>query len=152
MKLLHDIWVLFSHELRITVRNPVEILFGLLQPVLYLVLFAPLLDPLAGSLGVAGGSGLAVFTPAAMIMIGMFGSTFVGFGLIAQLRAGFVERLRVTPANRLALLLGNVLRDALRLVVQAILVVGIAWLLGLEIDNLTGIGVLLEEYCWCFWC
>lgn len=143
MKLLRDTWILFSHEVRITAQNPVEVLFGLLQPVLYLVLFAPLLDPLAGDLGVAGGSGLAVFTPAAMIMIGLFGSTFVGFGLIAQLRAGFIERLRVTPTSRLALLLGNVLRDALRLLVQAVLLVIIAWLLGLQLNNLAGIGVLL---------
>lgn len=101
-----------------TLRNPVWVFLGLFQPVLYLLLFAPLLDPLSGAPGFPAGDGLAVFTPAAMIMLGMFGTTFVGFGLIAQLRAGVVERLRVTPASRLALLLGSALRDVVQLLVQ----------------------------------
>lgn len=143
MKLLRDTWVLFTENVRLTLRNPTWVALGLFQPVLYLLLFAPLLDPLTGDLGVSGASGLAVFTPAAMIMIGMFGSTFVGFSLIAQLRAGVIERLRVTPASRLALLLGSVLRDALQLLVQSILLIVVAVLLGLELESVAGVAVLL---------
>ncbi len=142
MKLLRDTWILFSHNVRMTLRNPVWVLLGLFQPVLYLLLFAPLLDPLAGAPGFPARDGLTVFTPAAMIMLGMFGATFVGFGLIAQLRAGVVERLRVTPASRLALLLGSVLRDVAQLLVQSIVLVGVAWLLGLDL-NLAGVGLVL---------
>lgn len=142
MKLLRDTWLLFAHNVRMTLRNPVWVFFGLFQPVCYLLLFAPLLDPLAGAPGFPVGDGLAVFTPGAMVMIGMFGTTFVGFGLIAQLRAGVVERLRVTPASRLALLLGSALRDVAQLLVQAVMLVAVSWLLGLD-PNLAGIGVML---------
>lgn len=143
MKLLRETWILFTNNVRVTLRKPIWVILGLFQPALYLVLFAPLLDPLTGNLGVSGTSGLAVFTPAAMIMIGMFGTTFAGFSLIADLRAGVVERFRVTPASRLALLLGNVLRDALQLLVQAVLLVVFARLLGLELKSVVGIAVLL---------
>ena len=44
---------------------------------------------------------------------------FVGFGLIAELRAGVIERTRVTPVSRLALLLGRSLRDVVTLLFQA---------------------------------
>jgi ABC-type multidrug transport system permease subunit len=96
----------------------------------------------AGALGFPTGDGLAVFTPGAIVMIGMFGTTFVRFGLIAQLRAGVVERLKVTPTSRLALLLGSALREVAQLLVQAIMLIAVAWLLRLNL-NLAGIGVML---------
>ena len=50
--------------------------------------------------------------PGILVQLGMFSSAFVGFGIIAELRQGIIERFRVTPVSRLALLLGRVLRDA----------------------------------------
>lgn len=141
MKLLHDTWLLFSHSIRITLRNPVWVVFGLFQPICYLLLFAPLLEGIASAPGF-GGDALSVFTPGLLIMQTIFGTTFVGFGLIAQLRGGVVERLRVTPVSRLALLLGGALRDVLILLVQATLLVVVAWLLGLE-ANLVGVALVL---------
>jgi ABC-2 type transport system permease protein len=47
-----------------------------------------------------------------------------------------VERLRVTPASRLALLLGMVLRDIVMLLVQSALLVSVATLMGLRADPL----------------
>lgn len=44
-------------------------------------------------------------------------------GLIAGLKAGITERMRVTPASRMALLLGRPLRDVAMLILQATLIV-----------------------------
>jgi ABC-2 type transport system permease protein len=74
--------------------------------------------------------------------MGTYGAAFVGFGLIADLRAGVIERLRVTPVSRLALLLGRALRDVLVLLVQSILLILAAWPIGLRI-NPGGIAVAL---------
>jgi ABC-2 type transport system permease protein len=41
-----------------------------------------------------------VFVPALLVQLGLFGTSFVGFGIIAELRSGVTERLRVTPASR----------------------------------------------------
>lgn len=139
MKLLRDTWLLFAHNARVTLRNPVWVVFGVFQPVCYLLLFAPLLEGVAAAPGF-GGDALTVFTPGLLVMQGILGTTFVGFGLIAQLRGGVVERLRVTPVNRLALLLGGALRDVVILLVQATLLVVMAWLLGLRADP---VGVVL---------
>ena len=64
--------------------------------------------------------------------MGMFGSLFVGFGIIGEWRMGVLERLRVTPVSRLALLLGRVLRDALVLLVQSLILVGAGFAFGLR--------------------
>jgi len=67
------------------------------------------------------------------VQMGMFGGLFVGFGLIAEWRSGVIERMRVTPASRTALLLGRVLRDTVVTVVQATLIVVGSILFGLRV-------------------
>jgi ABC-2 type transport system permease protein len=69
-------------------------------------------------------------------MMTLTSAAFVGFGLIEDLRSGVVERLRVTPASRLALLLGMVLRDVAMFLVQSVLLVVVAVFMGLRADLL----------------
>lgn len=134
MKLIRDTWLLFAHGVRATLRDPVGVVFGLFQPICYLLLFAPLLEGVADAPGFSEGDAITAFAPGLLVMQGIVGTTSVGFGLIAQVRGGVVERLRVTPVSRLALLLGNALCDVCQLLVQAVLLVGTAWLIGLEAD------------------
>jgi len=61
--------------------------------------------------------------PGLLVQLGLFGAAFVGFTIIADWRAGVIERMRVTPVSRLALLLGRVLRDVVVLFVQAVVLV-----------------------------
>jgi ABC-2 type transport system permease protein len=72
------------------------------------------------------------FVPGLLIQLGLFGSTFVGFTIIADWRAGVIERFRVTPVSRLAILSGRVLRDVITLVVQAVVMVLVAVAFGLR--------------------
>ena len=55
------------------------------------------------------------FVPGLLIQLGLFGSAFVGFAIISDWRAGVIERFRVTPVGRLAIMSGRVLRDVLAL-------------------------------------
>ena len=55
--------------------------------------------------------------PGLLIQVALFGTAFGGFGLIAELRYGVVERMRVTPMSRTAMLLGRSLRDVTILLV-----------------------------------
>jgi ABC-2 type transport system permease protein len=75
----------------------------------------------ANAPGFPPGSAWQVFVPGLLVQLGVFGAAFAGFGLIAEWRAGVVERMRVTPASRGALLLGRVLRDVVVIVVQGAL-------------------------------
>lgn len=124
--------LIFLRAMRLSLRNPVWVIIGLIQPLLYLALFGPLLERVASAPGFPPGDAWQVFVPGLLVQLGIFGAAFVGFGLIAELRAGVVERMRVTPASRLALLLGRVLREVVVLVVQAILLVAVATAFGLR--------------------
>lgn len=133
MRALRDTWLIFHRSVVLTIRQPTWIIFGIMYPVLYLVLFGPLLD---GAVGQAGGGVSAYnwFVPGLLVQVALFGSAFVGFGLIAELRYGVVERMRVTPMSRTAMLLGRSLRDVVLLLVQALVMIGLAIPFGLHID------------------
>jgi ABC-2 type transport system permease protein len=133
MHVLRDTWLIFRRSMILTLRQPVWVIFGLIQPVLYLVLFGPLLEASVKAAG-AGTNAYNWFIPGLLIQTALFGGAFVGFGLIAELRYGVVERMRVTPMSRSAMLLGRSLRDVVILVVQAALMMVLAIPFGLTID------------------
>ncbi len=133
MHTLRDTWLIFRRSLTLTLRQPVWIIFGLMQPILYLVLFGPLLDASVKAANV-GENAFNWFIPGLLIQMAVFGGAFVGFGLIAELRAGVVERMRVTPMSRIAMLFGRSLRDVVIMVSQSILIMVVAIPFGLQID------------------
>jgi ABC-2 type transport system permease protein len=105
---------------------------GIIQPILYLSLFAPLLIPFSGKAGFPEGSSWQFYVPGLLVQLGLFGTTFAGFGLIGEWRMGIFERMRVTPVSRLALLLGRVFRDVLVLVLQSLVLIAAAIAFGLR--------------------
>jgi ABC-2 type transport system permease protein len=136
MKVLNDTGLVFQRYLGIFLRNPVWVVIGVVQPLLYLLLFAPLLKSIAKTPGFPSGGAYNVFVPGLLIQLGLFGAAGVGFSLISELRLGVIERFRVTPVSRLALLLGRALRDILTLVIQSLLLVLAALPFGLSIHPL----------------
>jgi ABC-2 type transport system permease protein len=130
MSFFRETFIVFRRQLRIALRNPAWVIIGLVQPLLYLGLFGPLLVPLAGAFG--ADNAYALFVPGLLIQLGLFGALFTGFGLVAEWRAGVIEAERVTPASRTALLLGRVLLNAVQLLVQAIVLVLLGFAFGLQ--------------------
>ncbi len=142
MGTVHNTYLIFTYSLRTTLRNPVWVIIGIIQPILWLLLFAPLLEGIAQSPGFPSGGALTLFTPGVLILIALFGTLFVGFGLIAEVRAGVIERLSVTPVSRLALVLGRVLRDVAVLLTQSLVLLGVAWLMGMR-ASVPGVAITL---------
>src|SRR5581483_11282973 len=121
--------LVYGRYLRQSLRSRFALLFGVLTPLLYLVFFGPLLTRLP--LGDAGSS-WQVLVPGLLLQLGLFGALFAGFTVIVEKGQGVIERMRVTPVSRLALLLGRVLRDATVFVFQAVLLVLAALVMGLR--------------------
>ncbi|HET6704809.1 ABC transporter permease [Amycolatopsis sp.] len=140
--MLRDTWLIFRREMTAALRNPTWVLIGIMQPLLYLFLFGPLMVKAMQAQGLSEVDGWMLLTPALIAQLALFGSSFVGFGLLAEYRSGVVERFRVTPVSRVALLLGKVLASALQAVVQALLIIALAYL-AFDLDAPVG-GVLLS--------
>ncbi|MFD5826925.1 ABC transporter permease [Lentzea sp. NPDC060358] len=132
---LRDIWLVFWRVMRPVLRNPVAVVFGLAQPLLYLGLFGPLL----------GEGGWQWFVPGLLVQMALFGTAYAGFSLLPEVRTGVMERLRVTPVSRVALLVGRVGKDVVLLVVQGALIVLAATLFGFRAsvgEVLLGLGLV----------
>jgi ABC-2 type transport system permease protein len=131
--------------MRLLLRNPVWVFFGLTQPILYLVLFGPLLKNVSGG-GLGGSASWSIFVPGLLLQLAIFGAGFAGFGIIQELREGVVDRQRVTPARRVSLLLGRTLSNVLTIGVQAAILVLVAIPFGLE-PSWIGIAVSIALVC-----
>jgi ABC-2 type transport system permease protein len=143
MKLLRDTWLVFGRYFGLFIRNPLWVAIGVVQPLLYLVLFAPLLKSVSVVPGFPSGGAYNVFVPGLLVQLGMFGAAGVGFSLIGELRMGVIERLRVTPVSRVALLLGRALRDIISILVQSLILILLALPFGLSIHPIGVVIVLL---------
>ncbi|MET7337969.1 ABC transporter permease [Nonomuraea sp. NPDC005650] len=121
--MLRDTWVLFRHGVRVTLRQKVGIIFGAIQPLLFLVLFGPIFTTFGT---------WETLVPGLIIQLGLTSMGLAGFGVVFEKRSGVLERMRVTPASRLALLLGRVLNNALTMTIQTVLLLAVAFALGLR--------------------
>ncbi len=135
MRVFRDTWLIFERSLVLSLRNPVWVIMGILQPILYLLLFGPLLTNVAKMPGFPPGGAFNVFVPGILVMTALFGSAFVGFGLCDEMREGVVERMTVTPMSRVAMLVGRSLRDVVLLLAQGVILVVLAMPFGLEING-----------------
>src|SRR5581483_5687234 len=143
MKVSRDVWIVFQRHLLLMVRSPLWVFLGVAQPVMYMALFAPLLKPALSSLD--NGSMAAayrIYIPGMLVALALGGGLYVGFGLLAELSSGVIERARVTPVSRVALLLGRALRDVVTLAIQAAIII----LLSLPLGLFVHVGDLLLAY------
>jgi ABC-2 type transport system permease protein len=125
--------VVFVRAEAVTVRDPTWVLVTLSQPLFFLYLYGPLLRPASALPGFAPADPLTILVPGLLVQVVVLGALVVGSGLLVEIRAGVLDRLRATPAGWPALLVGRALGDVLTLQVQALLLVLLALPLGLEV-------------------
>lgn len=134
MKVLRDTWLIFQHEAGLMVRNPVMVALTLAQPITYLIFFAPFLKVAMANHGVASyADAYRVYVPGLFVAMGLFGGLFAGYGLLSALRAGVIDRCRVTPVSRTGLLLGRALMQVALIEVQALVITIAALPFGLRV-------------------
>ena len=78
MSFIRDTLLVFRRQERLALRQPAWVIIGLMQPILYLALFGPLLKGLPGASLGGGGNAYRFFVPGLLIQLALFGSTFVG--------------------------------------------------------------------------
>jgi ABC-2 type transport system permease protein len=144
MTLLSDTRYIFVRYLKKLFRTPILLFFSLFQPILFLVLFTQLLTKLGNVPGVLPpGVSYLQFATAGILMQNAFGSALQsGNSIVADIDSGYLAKMLVTPVSRPAILLGRLSSDALRVVIQTAIILGLAYALGAYVT--TGIiGVLL---------
>jgi ABC-2 type transport system permease protein len=145
------LWIAGRSLIKVT-RNPTILFFSLMTPVIWLVLFSQMFARLFAQ-GAAGGlqvayDYVAVMLPGVTTMTAIQSASQSGFGMVADIESGFMDKFFVSPIRRSSVLVGKLLADGFRMAMQAALILLMAFALkliaGWRIPFATGIpGALL---------
>ncbi len=114
-----DTWIVMVRELKPVFREPASVLFAMVQPLVFLGLFAPLLPK------VENGSALQWFVPGIIAMTALMGASFTGANLTQEIMSGSHERLLVSPLSRSSLLVGRSLKEVVPMLMQTAIIVAV---------------------------
>ena len=130
-------------------RTPVLLFFSLFMPLIWLVMFSQTFGTVFSSATSGGFSGtplpydyVAVLLPGITVMKAIQSASQSGFGMVADLESGFMDKFFVAPIRRGSVLAGKLLADGLRMAAQAGIILGIAAILtlfGWRIPFATGV-------------
>ena len=126
-----DTSIVLTRELRPLVRSPFSMIFTLVQPLVFLALFGPLLSQVTG---LDTGTSLQWFVPGIIVMSALFGASSTGANLLLEMSTGSHERMMVTPLHRSSLLLGRALKETVPVLVQAVVIVALVIPFGFRLE------------------
>ncbi|MFJ8730623.1 ABC transporter permease [Streptomyces bauhiniae] len=150
---VRDSLIVAQRNLIRMVRIPEVVIFGLIQPIMFVVLFTYVFG---GSMKIGGSTSATAYTN--FLMAGIFAQTVTfatagaGAGIADDMHKGLVDRFRSLPMARGAVLTGRTLADlaqtALTLLVLAAVALLVGWRVGSNGDTnalrvLAAFGLLL---------
>ena len=133
---IHDGLVVARRNLIQTVRIPEMLFFSLVQPVIFVLLFAYVFG---GAIPIPGDAGADAYLN--YLMPGIFGQT-VAFaaasstvGLAEDMHKGIIDRFRALPMSPPAVLVGRTLADAVRQILVLFVLSITGFIVGWRISN-----------------
>jgi len=130
MSFFSDSFHLFVRSMKKLVRNPILVFFSLFQPIIFLLLFTQLFSNLGPFIG-AGILSYTAFATAGIVLQNAFSSAFQsGTAVVDDIKSGFLAKMLATPVNRSAILMGRLLSDVFRVVAQTVIILVLAYALG----------------------
>jgi oleandomycin transport system permease protein len=141
-RLARDSLLIAGRHLRVLRGSPGRLIYPLLQPVLILGLFVSVMENLAN---VPGGPYRQFLIPGIMIQNVVLTAPVTGLGIVRDAATGLADRFRSLPMPRSAVLIGRCTADIVVFLTQAVVMIGVAALLGFRVrDGLAGIaGIIL---------
>jgi ABC-2 type transport system permease protein len=145
MPFVGQVIMMTRRSLMTSFRDPVAILPGFFINMFFLFIYTGSLGTASNFLpGLAGQSYLGFILPFSVISASLGTSGIAGQSIVRDIERGYFDKLLLTPINRWALLLGPMISASFILVLQTLLVVGVAVLMGLRPETgLPGVGALL---------
>jgi len=126
-------------------RSPDQLVVAVVQPLVMMIMFGYVFG---GSIDVPGGDYRAFLAGGLFALILTLGAATTGTGLADDLRTGLIDRFRILPVARSAVVVGRTLSDvglnAVSLVVLALTGLVVGWRIeGSAVDAALAVGLLL---------
>jgi ABC-2 type transport system permease protein len=138
----HTLYMTLRH-LRELWRQPWFVAVTLVQPVIWLLLFGALFKRVIEIPGFHSHSYVAFLAPGVVVMTAMFNAAWSGMSLIDDMNRGVTARFLVSPVRREALIAGRILKEAVVVVIQSLIIVALALIDGASFPGgVAGVAVL----------
>jgi ABC-2 type transport system permease protein len=124
-------------------RQPIWIAVTLVQPVIWLLLYGALFKSVTRIPGFHSHSYIQFLTPGIVVMTALFSSGWSGMAVIDDIDKGILDRFLVSPVVRGSLIVGRLLNGTVTVVVQSLIIVVLALIVGARFPNAWGIVVLI---------
>jgi ABC-2 type transport system permease protein len=121
-------------QVRNLMREPIWIAMMVIQPMLWLVLYGQLLKHV-GAQGHSNGSYIEFLTPGVIAMNAFFGGMWSGMSMISDLDRHVIDRFLAAPTVRVAIVLSQVVRAAVTAILQALILLLVALVLGVRVHG-----------------
>jgi ABC-2 type transport system permease protein len=128
-----QIFAVSDSEFRKLRHDPLELFTRAAQPVLWLVIFGKVMAQIRG-LNVAGSNYIDFLAPGILAQSMLFGAIFYGIAAVWERDLGIIHRYLVSPASRLALVMGKQVSAGLRGLSQATFIYLVSIAMGVGID------------------
>jgi len=129
---ISDTWEITKRNLLRYRRTPRLVFFSLVQPVMFVLLFAYVFG---GAINVPGGSYINYLIPAIIIQTVLFGSGQTAVGLAEDMHKGLIDRFRSLPMSSAAVIAGRTLADSIRNIFVIGIMIGVGYLIGFRIQT-----------------
>jgi ABC transporter DrrB family efflux protein len=127
-----DTLVLTRRALLVWTRVPAYIVFTVIQPVMFVLLFRYVFG---GAIQVPGGSYVNYLMPGIIGQTAAFASFGTAIALAQELKKGVIDRLRSMPMARSAVLSGRLVADTGRMLVTILIIVAVGYVVGFRFQN-----------------
>ncbi|MGA5304821.1 ABC transporter permease [Nucisporomicrobium flavum] len=127
--------LLSLRSLRTLSRQPAYLMFTLVQPMVWLLLFGQLFRRIAEMPGFGGGSYLSYLTPGVVVMTAMMTAGWSGTSIVQDMERGVMDRTLTSPVRRAALVNASLVHQAIVTLVQSVIMVSVGLLAGARYDG-----------------
>lgn len=134
MSELMAIYFLWKRELIRFFRSKSRVIGSMGMPFFFLAIMGSGMGGLFPASATGGSTYMEYITPGILAMVLLFGSVFSGVIVIMDRQFGFLKETLVAPVGRASIVIGKALGGATAAVLQGILMLGIALLLGAQLD------------------
>jgi ABC-2 type transport system permease protein len=130
--------------MRALIRQPWWIAITLVQPIIWLLLFGALFQSVVEIPGFQVANYNDYLAPGIVVMTALFSAGWSGFGMLQDMDKGIMDRFLVTPVGRIALIVGPIAQNSIVTIVQSLIIVGLALLIGASFPG--GVGGVLALF------
>jgi ABC-2 type transport system permease protein len=143
MTAMRQSWQVYMRGVRVLRRQPAYLMMTLIQPIIWLLLFGALFKSVTKIPGFHG-SYIDFLTPGVVVMLAVFSAGWTGMGFVEDIHSGVMDRMLATPVWRGALNAGTVAYGAFTVVIQTVLIVLLALVVGANFrGGVVGVLILL---------